>query len=1091
MIQTLTEFKEQIEVELLLFDFHPHFKGLFGMDILRRLKAKIDLHRFCLETPKSCLKICTQDNPVTEVHVIPAQSKILVNLPVKLKQGDFYNQQTTYNEHLEISEGLYNSANGHSNMLIINKSLEDQQLYLEQPLEIIPYNQNHFVEINNITSDNGSLQHIDKHVSTLKTDHLNSEEKKALMQLCSKYTDIFYDDSQKLTFTSDIKHYIRTTDDKPIFVKSYRYPFALKKEVKEQIESMLSQNIIRTSYSPWSAPVWVVPKKTNRNESQKWRLVLDYRKLNEKTISDRYPIPNINDILDQLGKSIYFSTLDLASGFHQIEMNQADRNKTAFTVEGGHFEFVRMPFGLKNAPATFQRVMDFILGDLIGSTCLVYLDDIIIFSTSLQNHLTDIRQVFERLRSANFKLQVSKSDFLRREVNFLGHIVTQDGVKPNPNKIKSIQEFPIPKNRKQIKSFLGLLGYYRKFIKDFARITKPLTQQLKGTKAVTIDEEYCKAFEFCKTLLCNSPILIYPNFNDTFILTTDASNYAIGAVLSQKLSGSDKPISYASRTLSDEEIRYSVTEKEMLAVHWAVKHFRPYLFGKKFILVSDHKPLTWNTGPFSTNDKVARWKLQLLEYEYEFQYKKGSQNVVADALSRSRPEVDIEVNNIDAGNSNNLATSIPTVEKPLNEFNWQIVLAEGIPASCKASTPFKNKLRRTITEPSFTTDIVLDVLKKTLKPNKTCTIYASDNIFKIVQDVFSEHFLHKKLFKLLRCATLLKDITNPTDQEKIVNDYHNNSNHRGIDETLMHLKRTVYFPYMKNKIAQIIKNCEVCLTLKYDRQPQKPPLEVPETPCKPMDIIHIDIYTINNNYNLTLIDKFSKFACAYPIPNRTCINVVTSMKQFFSLFGIPKKLIHDQGAEFSGSIFKDFCNQYDIQCHITSFQQSSSNSPVERLHSTLTETYRIIAELKRKNKQTNKHEETLSETLLTYNNAIHSSTKYTPFELFTGRTHIFEQTIKYDNNHEYLQKLNFFQSKLYQEVKEMLHTNTKNNLDKLNKHRKSAASVSTNDSIFRKENRRNKLTPRFSKHKVLQDNGNTLITTRSQKIHKSKIRRTT
>jgi len=399
---------------------------------------------------------------------------------------------------------------------------------------------------------------------------------------------------------------------------------------------MLNQDIIRSSYSPWSAPVWVVPKKAGPNGEQKWRLVIDYRKLNDKTISDRYPIPNINDILDRIGKAKYFTTLDLASGFHQIEMNPDDIAKTAFTVEGGHYEFIRMPFGLKNAPATFQRVMDSILGDVIGLNCLVYLDDIIVFSASLQEHVIHLTSIFQKLRDANFKVQLNKSDFLRKETEFLGHIVTQEGIKPNPDKIAAIKNFPCPKNKKEIKSFLGLLGYYRKFIKDFAKITKPLTKQLKGyNKTITIDDEFTKTVDFCKILLTNDPILQYPDFTKPFILTTDASNFALGAVLSQGTLQNDKPVCFASRTLSDTEVNYSTIEKGMLAIIWAVQYYRPYLFGTKFTIVTDHKPLTWLMNFKQPNSKVIRWRLQLLEYDFEVVYKNGSQNVIADALSRS------------------------------------------------------------------------------------------------------------------------------------------------------------------------------------------------------------------------------------------------------------------------------------------------------------------------------------------------------------------------------------------------------------------------------------------------------------------------
>jgi hypothetical protein len=260
-----------------------------------------------------------------------------------------------------------------------------------------------------------------------------------------------------LTFTNHVKHVIKTTDELPVHTKSYRYPYIHKPEIQRQINEMLDNGIIKPSTSPWSSPVWIVPKKLDASGKQKWRMVIDYRKINEKTIDDRYPLPNITDILDKLGKSQYFTTLDLASGFHQIEMHTNSTEKTAFSVDNGHYEFTRMPFGLKNAPATFQRVMDDILKDLQHRICYVYMDDIIVFSTSLQEHISNLKLIFDRLRKFQLKVQLDKSEFLRKEVEFLGHVVTSDGVKPNPKKMKKFWQKKtqptIPEDRTPAENF--------------------------------------------------------------------------------------------------------------------------------------------------------------------------------------------------------------------------------------------------------------------------------------------------------------------------------------------------------------------------------------------------------------------------------------------------------------------------------------------------------------------------------------------------------------------------------------------------------------------------------------------------------------
>lgn len=468
----------------------------------------------------------------------------------------------------------------------------------------------------------------------LRTEHLNDEEKELITNLCLDYSDIFYLEGDHLTFTSEIKHPIDTNNAKPVYTKSYRYPQIHKEEVKNQVNKMLNQGIIRHSVSPWSSPVWVVPKKLDASGKAKWRVVIDYRKVNELTIDDKYPLPNISDLLDQLGKCQYFTTLDLASGFHQIEVDPKDVSKTAFSVENGHYEFVRMPFGLKNAPSTFQRVMDNILLGIQNERCLVYMDDIIVYSPTIHEHISRLTEVFKRLRKANLKIQPDKCEFLRKEVAYLGHLITQDGVKPNPAKVSCIQNFPTPTNPKDIKSFLGLAGYYRRFIPNFAKTSKPLTKLLQKDVPFHFNPECMSAFNELKQALVSDPILTYPNFEETFVLTTDASAFAIGAVLSQGPIGKDLPIGYASRTLCNAETKYSTIERELLAIVWAVKHFRPYLFGRKFVLITDHRPLTWLFSIKDPGSRLARWRLKLEEYDYTIEYKPGKINKNADALSR-------------------------------------------------------------------------------------------------------------------------------------------------------------------------------------------------------------------------------------------------------------------------------------------------------------------------------------------------------------------------------------------------------------------------------------------------------------------------
>lgn len=471
----------------------------------------------------------------------------------------------------------------------------------------------------------------------LRLEHLNNEEKASVEKIIEEHSDRFQLPEDRLNITSATKHSIPTTNEVPIHVKQYRFPPVHKIEIDKQVNELLNNDIIEYSTSPYNSPLWIVPKKPDSHGNKRWRMVIDYRLLNEKTIGDAYPLPNIIDILDQLGNAKYFSILDLASGFHQIPMTNKDAPKTAFSTPYGHYQFKRMPFGLKNAPATFQRLMDNVLSGLQGNELFVYMDDIVIYATSLKEHSVKFNRLMKRLKEANLKLQPDKCEFLRREVIYLGHIIGSHGVKPDPKKIEAIKNFPIPNNEKNIKQFLGLAGYYRRFIRNFSKIAKPLTDLLKKDRQFKWETMQQESFNYLRTALCTEPILQYPDFTKIFNLTTDASGYAIGGVLSQGPVGKDLPIAYTSRVLNSAEQKYSTIEKECLAIVYCTTYFRPYLYGRKFIIITDHKPLVWLNSIKDPSSRLWKWRTKLSEYEFEITYKKGKLNSNADALSRNPP----------------------------------------------------------------------------------------------------------------------------------------------------------------------------------------------------------------------------------------------------------------------------------------------------------------------------------------------------------------------------------------------------------------------------------------------------------------------
>lgn len=937
------------------------------------------------------------------------------------------------------------------------------------------------------TNENiNNVENTKTETAKIRTSHLNSDETKIIQNLCNKYRKIFQNTQEYLSTTSEITHSIKTTSDKPIFTRAYRHPYAQKEEIRSQIQELLKNQIIQPSRSPWSSPACIVSKKPDASGKQKFRMVIDYRKLNQITIDDKYPIPNIDEILDQLSNCQYFTTLDLASGFHQIKMNSKDIEKTAFSVEFGHYEYLRMPFGLKNAPSTFQRLMNNILNGLQGQNCLCYMDDIIVFSPTLKSHIHHLEKVFQKLENANLKVQLDKSEFLHGELSFLGHVISKEGIKPNQNKIEAIQRMTIPKTTKQIKAFLGLVGYYRKFIKNFAEKTKPLTKRLKkDVKINSNDEDYVKSFEECKTLLCNKPILNYPDFSKPFVLTTDASNYAIGAILSQN--PNDLPISYASRTLNKAEINYSATEKELLAIIWAVKHFRPYLYGKTFEIITDHKPLQWLMNLKEPNSKLVRWKLKLEEYDYTVKYKKGITNLNADALSR------IEINNSNSSDTEieNERGFFPTTETKLNQFKRQIILKrnkefQGNNFKVEFKVLHTTMTRYTITAKEFTENIVNQILLEYVNPKILTGIaceYATQNIIKRLL----RETLKGTKFKLLRCKYIVEDIEDEMEQIRIIKNIHD-SGHRGITENILKIKEHYFFPKTRSLTTKYINKCDICMKNKYDRHKTNIELQITETPKRPLEIVHIDTFQISQQKYLTIIDKFTKFAHAFKLENLTSPIIIENFLNYIGLNGIPNKLVADNGVEFTSNHFKDICKLYNIELHFTTANNSTGNSPIERLHSTLIETYRVLTA----QNPSDPPNFIMQKAIIVYNNTIHSSTQKTPFEMKNG--HCFDKNEIFpkkneENLHEYVK----LHKQKYDQLCSIIARRNKEfkvkQIGKLNKNRVPPPNLKVGEIVYKKRDRRTKTEPKFSKQIVNIDKGITFTNNLGKKIHKNKIKR--
>lgn len=949
------------------------------------------------------------------------------------------------------------------------------------PLKTQINNEHQFIEVlgNRIFFEDPNIPRIFQNVNVLEPSSeqnlskmfnlssLNSEEKAFAEKILFEFKDLFYKDGDCLSATNEIQHEIITTTDKPLYVKTYRYPQIHEKEIQTQIGDMLKQNIIRESNSPYNSPLWIVPKKRDYSGKAKWRLVVDYRKLNEHTVDDKFPIPNLNNLLDKLGKAQYFTTIDLAKGFHQILVREEDRKKTAFSTPFGHYEFIRMPFGLKNSPSTFQRMINAVLRKFINNSCVVYMDDILIFSTSLTEHIQDIKNIFKALRAAQLKIQIDKCDFLKKETQFLGHILTPSGVKPDSQKVSIIQGLKLPTSQKQIKSFLGMTGFYRKFIKDYAKIAYPMTKFLKKNQKVNVnDPDYIVAFEKLKELVTNSPILRYPNFDKRFKIVTDASNFAIGAVLTQD----GHPVAYASRTLNKHETNYATIEKELLSIVWGVKYFRPYIFGREFDLESDHQPLKWLITKYSGKDispRLQRYLIDLGEYNFKIEYIKGKCNYIADFLSRINIETN-EINELEPQEVNEAPTSsmlfennspnldnhetdqeslqvqtvhsqeedlnnyIPILETVVNRFKTQIIVLEV--KSAETETVFNNK-RIFIDKNDIVNENVLNIIRREIVKGKV-GIYSelNDHEYNKVQKILVDEFTGSEV-KFVKCTYFAKDIEDNNELNKQLALFHKyESGHSGIVATYESVKSKIYSTNLKVAVHKIINNCHICSSSKYDRNPIKSKFKFTETPCTINDIVHIDTYVNSKNSFIIFLDKFSKHSVCFHLPDRNSVTIVQKIREYLSIKGNVKKFVFDN--EFNSKNVREFLTNEGILFHATKPNSHTGNSDVERLNNTLTERIRSLNLEEQLPIQTQ-----MSKAVKLYNNTYHSTIKCTPFDVVNNKVD-------------------------YEIIKNRLEASKRSMLEKRNENRESYSENRQEGYIKNYVSLRHKEKPKFRKSKL-------------------------
>lgn len=785
--------------------------------------------------------------------------------------------------------------------------------------------------------------------------------KKTLLQ----YADMFSTDDADIGRTGLVQHKINTGNELPIRQRPRRVPVAREKEVKEMIERMVKNSFIEPSSSPWCSPVVLVKKKDGNT-----RFCVDYRRLNDVTKKDSYPLPRIDDTLDTLTGMRWFTTLDLKSGYWQVEIDPKDKEKTAFSTGKGLWQFKVMPFGLCNAPATFERLMEQVLAGLIGDACLVYLDDIIIVGRTFEDHLQNLTKVLSKIRGANLKLSPEKCSFFRRQVNFLGHIVSEEGVQTDPEKIVAVKEWPVPKDKTEVRAFLGLCSYYRRFVKNFADIAKPLHKLTEEKQQFCWDENCDIAFQELKKRLCNSPILDYPDTENDFIVDTDASNTGIGGVLSQRKGNQEVVIAYYSKSLSKPERNYCVTRRELLAVVKTLQHFSKYLLGRKFLLRTDHAALKWLLQFKNPEGQVARWIELLQEFDFVTEHRSGRAHGNADALSRRPCPEDCKHCNRQEAKE---VVPVRMLRTDLsNEWKETLQHAQQNDADIK---PIFDWIKAGAPKPKWSDVAAMSSITK--------SYWAQWNSL-----VIQEGVLCRKWENARGDNCHLQMVVPRAKVPDVLRLYHDgcSGGHMGVKRTLLKIRERFYWIHCREDVEDWCRKCTSCAAVKGPQTRSRGALQIYNVGA-PWERIALDVAgpfpesENGNKYFMVVMDYFTKWPEVFAIPNQEATTVADKLVQeVFCRFGVPLEIHSDQGRNFESQVFQETCRLMGTHKTRTTSYHPQSDGMVERFNQTLERYLAKVVESRQRD--WDKH---IQPFLLSYRSAVHESTAVTPAFANFGR----------------------------------------------------------------------------------------------------------
>lgn len=713
-------------------------------------------------------------------------------------------------------------------------------------------------------------------VELANTNSLTIEQKHKLVEIINSFPNF---KTMGLGKTTLLMHYIVTKDHPPIKQKHWPYSPAMQKLVYAELDRMIEMGVVEESESPWNSPVVLVKKPG------KVRLCLDSRRLNEVTEKLAYPLPHVEGLLSRLSDTHYISTVDLKDAFWQIPLHEASRPKTAFTVPGrGHFQFTAMPFGLCNAAQRMSQLMDQVIPAKFRDNIFIYLDDLLIVSPDLETHFKMLSIVSESLRKANLTINLDKSHFLHKEVKYLGFIVGQGVLKTDMDKIEAIQNFPPPKTIKQLRSFLGLAGWYRRFIRNFATKISPLTDCLQISKSFILTEAASDAFNEIKKDLTNAPVLAQADFSKPFFIQCDASTVGIGSVLYQKDENDhEHPIYFFSKKLNPAQRKYTVTELECLAAVLSVKKFRPFIEGQEFKILTDHSSLKWLMSQRDLGGRLARWSLKLQAFNFTIEHRKGKDQVVPDALSRMFCD---EISKV-------IPLNLESKEFESPEYNE---------------------------------------LKKNIKENQSRLPDLK------IED---EKYVFKRTFNTdTNEGSSWKLWVPPGLTSQLIQSHHEPPpcSHGGIAKTIKRLQLLFFWPNLTTQVKNFINRCHVCSSTKSNNKISRPPMGKQIEVLRPFQFLYLDFLgpyprsKRGNSVILNVLDKFTKFPFLEPLKKATTSSVIEFLeKRIFSVFGIPEIIYTDNGVQFKSKLFKEFVDLHGIT-HLTTPIYTPQSNAAERVN---------------------------------------------------------------------------------------------------------------------------------------------------------------